>query len=173
RIQTLVHDLLELSKLEEGAPTIQTRKVDMGNLLMEILPIIEHQATEKRVHFTSSVKGDLTMNGDGERLKQVFLNLAKNAIDYTSENGYVKLFMIGTDDTIQVYVCDSGIGIPKKVQQRIFERFYRVDKARSRSTGGSGLGLAIVKHIVEAHHGSIEVDSELERGTTFSLTFPR
>jgi two-component system, OmpR family, phosphate regulon sensor histidine kinase PhoR len=103
----------------------------------------------------------------------VIINLIANAISYTPKDGEVTLLAEGHERYIHLMVRDTGIGIPKEALTRIFERFYRVDKARSRNTGGTGLGLAIVKHIVELHNGKIEVESEVNVGTTFHIYFPK
>lgn len=110
---------------------------------------------------------------DKEKIKQLLLNLLANAVNYTPKNGEVTLVIDDQGEYIRIRVIDTGIGIDREQMKRIFERFYRVDKARSRNTGGTGLGLAIVKHIVEAHRGSITVDSELNQGTTFTIYLPK
>lgn len=111
------------------------------------------------------------MYGDLHRLKQIFINLINNAIAYTPAGGRVTVSIEKDDKQLHVHVSDTGIGIEQKEIPRIFERFYRVDKARSRNSGGTGLGLAIVKHLVEAHHGTISVKSEVGVGTTFTVHF--
>ncbi|TMN22714.1 two-component system histidine kinase PnpS [Lentibacillus cibarius] len=173
RLQALVQDLLELSELEKDELQLQTKEIDLAGLFKEIRPFLDQQAAQQQIHFSSSISENLVMTGDTDRMKQVLLNLITNAMIYTPARGKVDLTMDGTDDMIKIKVSDTGIGIPEEERSRIFERFYRVDKARSRNTGGTGLGLAIVKHIVEAHNGKIELDSKLGQGTTFKLTFPK
>lgn len=174
RIQELVQDLLELSKLENDESGLQMKKMNLGNLFKDIQPIVKQQAADKQIDFLSSIPDkDLTMVGDSDWMKQVFFNIIHNAINYTPSKGKVQFIIDTRDDALEVKVTDTGIGIPEEVTSRVFERFYRVDKARGRHTGGTGLGLAIVKHIVEAHHGQIELHSKLEQGTTLILTFPR
>ena len=107
--------------------------------------------------------------GDKERLKQVITNLIDNAIKYNRPNGHITIRWESTDGTVQISVRDTGVGIPPEHIARIFERFYRVDKERSREAGGTGLGLAIVKHIVEAHGSTVDVRSEVGKGSTFSF----
>lgn len=117
------------------------------------------------------------MEGDEDKLRQIFMNLLSNAINYTHDGGSVKVTVVnghkadGTE-TVVFTVSDTGMGIPRKDLPRIFERFYRVDKARSRSSGGTGLGLSIVKHLVELHRGSITVESDLGIGSSFILELP-
>ncbi|MNI19730.1 Alkaline phosphatase synthesis sensor protein PhoR [compost metagenome] len=117
------------------------------------------------------------MEGDEDKLRQIFINLISNAINYTQDGGSVNVNVVngqkadGTE-TVVFTVRDTGMGIPRKDLPRIFERFYRVDKARSRSSGGTGLGLSIVKHLVELHHGSISVESDLGIGSSFILELP-
>ena len=112
------------------------------------------------------------MLGDHKRLSQVFLNLLDNAIKYTPEGGSITVNAAGKEKVAQIDISDTGIGISEKDLPRIFERFYRVDKARSRELGGTGLGLSIVKHIVQAHDGQVWVQSILGQGSTFSFTIP-
>ena len=109
------------------------------------------------------------IKGDIDRLKQVFINLIGNAITYTPQDGEVKIILLEQGEHVRIHVKDSGIGIEKDEIPRIFERFYRVDRARSRNSGGTGLGLAIVKHLVEAHHGNISVRSDLGEGSEFII----
>jgi two-component system phosphate regulon sensor histidine kinase PhoR len=109
--------------------------------------------------------------GENYRLKQIFLNLINNAVAYTPVGGVITVAIEANEKNIVIHVSDTGTGIRKDEIPRIFERFYRVDKARSRHSGGTGLGLAIVKHLVEVHHGSISVNSVVGKGTTFTVTF--
>jgi two-component system phosphate regulon sensor histidine kinase PhoR len=113
------------------------------------------------------------MMADEARIAQVLVNLVDNAIKYTPEGGKITIIAHDKDTMIQCDITDTGIGIPEKDLTRIFERFYRVDKARSRKLGGTGLGLSIVKHIVQAHNGSVSVTSTLGHGSTFSFTIPK
>ncbi|WP_186578405.1 two-component system histidine kinase PnpS [Aquibacillus kalidii] len=173
RLQALVYDLLELSKLEKEELRLRTEVVDIKELLEGLLPITKQQASKKEITFKASLGDEIKLVGDQGRLKQVFINLINNAINYTPNNGQVDLKVNSTANTVKIIVSDTGIGIPEEFQSRIFERFYRVDRARSRNTGGTGLGLAIVKHIIEAHKGSIEIKSELDKGSSFIVTLPK
>src|SRR5690625_3238218 len=173
RIQLLIEDLLILSKLEKDESTLDVSTIETGLMLDEILPLIEQQASQKEIELNVDVDKALSFEADEDKIKQILLNLLTNAISYTSENGSIFLKIKELEDMICLQVKDTGIGISKDTLPRIFERFYRVDKDRSRDTGGTGLGLAIVKHIVEVHHGDINVESELGKGTTFSVYIPK
>ncbi|WP_010532418.1 two-component system histidine kinase PnpS [Lentibacillus jeotgali] len=173
RLQGLIEDLLTLSRLESDEFKIARTDVDMNQLIEEVLPVIDQRVKQKDITLTTDVKGDITLRADGERIKQIIMNLLTNAISYTGENGAVNLAVTDEGESIHIHVSDDGIGIPKEAITRIFERFYRVDKARSRNTGGTGLGLAIVKHIVEVHDGNISVESEPDKGSTFHVYLPK
>ncbi len=174
RLQELIDDLLELSKIENGHFPLEKEPVSIVKVIEECCSIIEIKAQERNIHLQFNHNhDDVSIQGDSLRLKQVFINLLSNAIAYTQPDGSVEIELADQGDQIIVAVKDSGIGIEKTHFPRIFERFYRVDKGRSRSVGGTGLGLAIVKHIVEAHQGSVVVDSEVGRGTTFVVTLPK
>ena len=142
----------------------------MHLLLEEVITILSGKAEAKniRLEFYSKQKKVL-INGDMDRLKQVFINLIGNAIAYTPPEGDVKIILLEHGEKVRIHVKDSGVGIKKEEIPRIFERFYRVDRARSRNSGGTGLGLAIVKHLVEAHHGNISVRSKLGEGSEFII----
>ena len=130
-------------------------------------------AREKGIEMTASLRDQAaTVDGDASRLTQVFYNLMDNAIKYTGRGGSVRVEMSRRDKKVIVKVIDTGIGIPKEDQLHIFDRFYRVDKARSRETGGTGLGLSIVKQIVLLHGGTVTVSSEEEKGSIFTVELP-
>ncbi|WP_079530497.1 two-component system histidine kinase PnpS [Halobacillus hunanensis] len=173
RLQSLIEDLLELSKVERDDFKLFLEEIELRNLLKELFPLIEHQADQKSIRLETSIDVEAKIQGDVSRLKQVFLNLLTNAVNYTGETGLVQVSLQDHGDSVTISINDNGVGIPEEEISRIFERFYRVDKARSRNSGGTGLGLAIVKHIVEAHHGSIKVESEVNEGTTFAITLPK
>src|SRR5699024_1710455 len=155
RLQFLVEDLLTLSTLEKENFRLLLHKVNILGVTKEIQPIIMQKAAAKNIKFTISAEKDYTLMADREKLKQVCLNLINNAISYTPKYGKVSLVVDESDGYIRFQVKDNGIGIEEDDLPRLFERFYRVDKDRSRHTGGTGLGLAIVKHIVEVHKGEI------------------
>ena len=172
RLQLLIEDLLTLSKLEkENFPLVLT-KTDLNALVEEVIPVIKQKAEEKQLSLSYHMEKRITITADKERVKQIFINLLDNAINYTPSHGKVHLNVTTDDEWVYIRVTDNGIGIDQKALDRIFERFYRVDKARSRNTGGTGLGLAIVKHIVEVHEGDIEIESELNKGTTIQVYLP-
>lgn len=172
RLQLLIEDLLVLSKLENEEFQLALTKVSMKTLLDGVVPMMRQLAKEKSITFTVNVDESLIVTADREKLKQVLINVLANAVNYTPKNGEVTLQVDKIDDQLCFQVKDTGIGIDQKFLPRIFERFYRVDSARSRNTGGTGLGLAITKHIVEAHGGKILVESELNIGTTFLIYIP-
>ncbi|MGM7636424.1 two-component system histidine kinase PnpS [Bacillus sp. Hm123] len=167
RMQTLVMDLLDLSKIEQNGIVLNLKPVRVDEVIEEILPTLENRMQDKRISLTLNMERNLEILGDLYRLKQVFINLINNAILYTQEGGAVHIATFDQGSYVEVQVSDNGIGMEPEEVPRIFERFYRVDKARSRNSGGTGLGLAIVKHILEAHDGKISVQSKVNEGTTF------
>lgn len=173
RLQLLIEDLLILSKLERSEFQLDISTINIDTIINNIIPIIKQRAEKKGILFSVKVDHSLELAGDKEKLKQVLINLLNNAINYTPENKEISLHIDEIHEKIRIQVRDTGIGIDQKYLPRIFERFYRVDKARSRNKGGTGLGLAIVKHIVEVHYGTIEVDSEMDKGTTFTIYLPK
>ncbi|MEB3750195.1 ATP-binding protein [Geobacillus sp. FSL W8-0032] len=173
RLQTLVEELLDLSKIEQQGFQLQWEEVNAAEIMEEAAAVFRQRAAAKRIALQVKAPPDLVIRGDRNRLKQILLNLLANAIAYTPEQGQVTVDAGETAQEVWLRVKDTGIGIEKKEIPRIFERFYRVDKARSRDSGGTGLGLSIVKHLVEAHHGSITVESEVGRGTVFTIHFPK
>ncbi|XXM71015.1 two-component system histidine kinase PnpS [Lysinibacillus sphaericus] len=170
RLQTLIQDLLELSKIEKHGFELSLDKQEISGLVGEVLPILKDRAEKKNITIHSRFDSPGTAEVDSYRMKQVFINLISNAIVYTPNGGDVTISITEDIENVHVSVSDNGIGISEEELPRIFERFYRVDKARSRNSGGTGLGLAIVKHIIEAHEGKIEVESRLNKGTTFKVT---
>ncbi|HDR8142206.1 TPA: sensory box histidine kinase PhoR [Bacillus cereus] len=173
RMQGLIEDLLDLSKIEQQGFKLNMGTVDMKGLLEDIHMVLDNKAGEKEISLQVNVLKRASVIGDPSRLKQIFINLINNAIVYTPAGGVVSVELAEDKYNAYIKVSDTGIGISKEEIPRIFERFYRVDKARSRNTGGTGLGLSIVKHLVEAHHGTITVDSEVGEGTTFTVVLPK
>ncbi|PAQ16617.1 PAS domain-containing sensor histidine kinase [Bacillaceae bacterium SAOS 7] len=167
RMQTLVMDLLDLSKIEQNGIVLNLKPVRVDEVIEEILLTLENRMHDKRISLTLNMEKNLEILGDLYRLKQVFINLINNAILYTQEDGAIHIVTFDKESYVEVQISDNGIGIEAEEVPRIFERFYRVDKARSRNSGGTGLGLAIVKHILEAHDGKISVQSKVNEGTTF------
>jgi two-component system phosphate regulon sensor histidine kinase PhoR len=171
RLQSLIQDLLDLSKVEQGSFALNWDKVDLASLTEDVLLLLESKADEKQIHLKSTLDNNTIIDGDAFRLKQVFINVINNSLTYTPSGGSVQVSLLEQKDVVQFIVQDTGIGMHEEEIPRIFERFYRIDKARSRNSGGTGLGLAIVKHLVEAHHGSIKVESKKNVGTKLMITF--
>jgi two-component system, OmpR family, phosphate regulon sensor histidine kinase PhoR len=170
RLQVLIQELLDLSKIEQHGFKLTVGKVDLLKGITDVLEILRGKAEEKDITLVlGQISENMVIEGDPDRIKQVFINLVSNAITYSPNHGTITISLFDKKDMVSIEVKDSGIGIEKSEIPRIFERFYRVDKARSRNSGGTGLGLAIVKHIVEAHKGNIEVTSDVGKGTTFTI----
>jgi two-component system phosphate regulon sensor histidine kinase PhoR len=173
RLSRVTDDLLKLSSIEAGKLELQMRPVAVAELVQACLETERIKAEQRQLGLAAECpKGLPLLQGDPARLREALLNLLDNAIQYTPRGGKVMVRASASNGQVTIAVSDTGIGIPKKEQQRIFERFYRVDDARSREVGGTGLGLSITRHLVEAHGGRIEVASEIGRGSTFSLIFP-
>lgn len=173
RLNRLIGDILELSKIESRRVPLILSPVDISSFMSDTIAILEVSAKRKHINVNLQSPQELYMEGDEDRLRQIFVNLLSNAIAYTPEGGSVDVSISLTEqEQVRIEIADTGIGIPEKDVPRIFERFYRVDKARSRGSGGTGLGLSIVKHLVEMHKGVIAVQSEVGKGTTFTLEFP-
>ena len=173
RMTRLVNDLLELSALESGSRPPALEPVSLMRIAGEVTASLKPLAERKRVVLRLDPFHDLPeLRGDRNQLKQVFTNLIDNAIKFAGDKGVVRISARAQNGMVEVAVEDNGIGIPPEDLPRIFERFYRVDKARSRELGGTGLGLSIVKQIVEAHCGSVAVESPQGRGTTVRFTLP-
>lgn len=172
RLLSLINDILELSKLDTLSDEMQIESVGLYDLAMACADMLELNAAKRGI--TIHVEGEEAfVHGSKRMLEEVVYNLCDNAIRYNKENGKVTLCVENKADTVVLKVQDTGIGIPKEHQSRIFERFYRVDKSRSKSTGGTGLGLAIVKHIVAIHGAVIELESEEDKGTCIIVTFSK
>ena len=172
RLGYTIDDLLSLSELELSRDCVNRTELDLKEVVDEISLGFGHALAEKNQNLTVSTQGDdFSIQADRNKIEQVFANLIDNAIKYTKESGRIEISLCEQGQTVCVIVRDNGIGIPKEHRDRVFERFYRVDKARSRELGGTGLGLSIVKHIVLAHNGKITIESEPNKGTTVSVTF--
>ncbi len=171
RLINIVGDLLLLSELEEKGLTQIKEKVNLEKIVKDIFKIFTQKAKEKGLELNLVCEGICVVKGDPFKLEQMFINLIDNAIKYT-EKGGISVLLKRTNEEVIVKVKDTGIGIPKEHLDRIFERFYVVDKSRSKKLGGTGLGLSIVKHIVLLHNGKIDVKSTPGKGTEFIITFP-
>ena len=173
RLQLLIQDLLDLSKLEKADFHLNYQTIHVDHLIRESVEMAKVQAKEKSIALTIAGENELVLSADYDRLKQVILNHIYNAINYTPNGGKVTVAAYNSSGYVKIEVSDTGMGIAPEALPRIFERFYRVDKARSRNTGGTGLGLSITKHIVEAHDGQIFVDSVVGQGSTFTIMLPK
>ena len=173
RMTGLLEDLDSISKIESGVMTIDPESVNIVELSNDIVDNLERKAKDANVNLKVRDTEDFTVLCDPQKIEQVLSNLLVNSINYGKNGGktWVRFYDMGED--ILVEVADDGIGIKEEDLLRIYERFYRVDKSRSRHAGGSGLGLAIVKHIVEAHGGNLHVRSTVDEGTTFSFTLKK
>ena len=170
RLQVLIQELLQLSRMEQQVIELQCDDIDLVALLEEIGMMLSTRMQAKQITFDMDVPDQAIVEGDLPRIKQVFINLLSNAVNYTPVGGKVGVIVKVENDFVSVSIQDNGIGIENKELPRIFERFYRVDKARSRDSGGTGLGLSIVKHILEIHHGKVTVNSTVGVGTIFTVT---
>ncbi|MFC0329270.1 two-component system histidine kinase PnpS [Paenibacillus sepulcri] len=183
RLNRLIGDILELSKIESRRIPLQFSPVELSSFIDKSIKLMSAEAARKHIVVSLKAEPGIYAEADEDRLRQIIMNLLANGISYTPEGGHVTIVVRpvagtryvsdGEDyDHIRISISDSGIGIPKKDLPRIFERFYRVDKARSRGSGGTGLGLSIVKHLVELHKGSITVESTVGVGSTFTIVLP-
>jgi two-component system, OmpR family, phosphate regulon sensor histidine kinase PhoR len=170
RLDALARDLLDLSRVERG--TLDVEPVDLVGLVKEVVGGYADRAEERRIRLDTELQPGVAMRGDRAQLGLLLSNLVDNALRYTAANGAVCVRLEAAEGRATMQIIDNGQGIPASELPRIFERFYRVDKARTRQTGGTGLGLAIVRHVAEAHGGAVRVDSELARGSTFTVTLP-
>jgi two-component system phosphate regulon sensor histidine kinase PhoR len=173
RLARLTDDLLKLSKMDADRLEVEIRRVSVSELIESCLETAQRRAAEKNIHISVEPTDNLPdIAGDRRRLAEVLQNLLDNAIQYTLAEGRIVLSAEQREGEVIFTVADTGIGIPKADQSRIFERFYRVDAARSREAGGTGLGLSIAKHLVEVHGGRIWIDSEVGRGSEFHFSVP-
>lgn len=181
RLNRLIEDTLALSKIESKKSGLQFAPIELDVFIEGAIGMVGREAASRGITVEQQVDEGLFIEADEDRLRQIVINLLTNAINYTPEGGKVKVSVEAflahdesgaEDDKVRITVKDTGIGIPKKDVPRIFERFYRVDKARSRSSGGTGLGLSIVKHLVELHRGTIKVESDVGVGTSFMIEIP-
>jgi two-component system phosphate regulon sensor histidine kinase PhoR len=173
RMQQLVDDLLDLSRIESRAWSPQPERLPLAPLVQEVWATLKPRADAAGVTFATEIAGDAgSLVADPQGARQVLLNVLDNSVRYTPGGGSVVVRVSRAPDGIEIAITDTGIGIPGEHLSRIFERFYRVDAARSRELGGTGLGLAIVKHLVEAHGGRVEAASTLGAGTTIRILFP-
>jgi two-component system phosphate regulon sensor histidine kinase PhoR len=173
RMHHLINDILELSSIESGKITIEPKKINLSKLVEEVFTNLSAKASEKQVKLINEVPDAAAVFADSARLEQMLTNLVDNAVKFNRESGNVTVSykQEGKNDVISI--ADTGEGISGEHLQRIFERFYRTDRARSREIGGTGLGLAIVKHLARLHGGEIGVTSTPGKGSTFSIELPK
>ena len=172
RMHTLIDDILELSAIEAGNVQVTTEEIALHPLVDEVFTLLAAGASARQIALENRVDERLSVLADGRRLEQMLTNLVDNAIKFNRDGGRVAV-SCETGFRDRILVEDTGEGIPAQHLPRIFERFYRVDRARSRDMGGTGLGLAIVKHLARAHGGDIAVESKLGEGSTFVIELPR
>jgi signal transduction histidine kinase len=176
RMGKMINDLLLLAQTDSGAVQFQMEPVELDTLLLDVYRqtrrLVEHADGADPLEIRLGAEDQAQVMGDPERLRQVLVNLADNAVKYTPPGGTITFSLEKHDEWVAVSVSDTGIGISLEDQAHIFDRFYRTDKARSRELGGSGLGLSIVASIAEAHHGHVTVQSELQKGSIFTLWLP-
>ena len=175
RMITIIEDLETISKLESGELVPEMTSFDILSIAKEVFELLELNAQKKNISlkFGHGSEKPVMVHADKEQIHQVLTNLIDNSIKYGKENGYSKVSFYDMDETILIEVADNGIGVSQSDIPRLFERFYRTDKSRSREQGGSGLGLSIVKHIIEAHDQTINLRSTLGIGSTFSFTLKK
>lgn len=173
RLERLISDLLDLSRIESGHIELKKRPTNLARLAESVHTVLKRQSDAKGLTVEVTIPEEFPeVMADADLLRQVFMNLIDNSIKYTPSGGKITIGASMGNEAVEVFVEDTGIGIPKAHLSRLFERFYRVDKARSREVGGTGLGLAIVKHIVERHGGKAWIDSEVGKGTRVTFTIP-
>jgi signal transduction histidine kinase len=168
----LVNGLLILSQADEDKASFKIENLNFSELLKELYEAFNIVVMQKKISFTFPAPEEVLINGDRIKLKQLFSNLIDNAIKYTPDGGSISLMVQPGKGQVTVVLKDTGIGIPSDDLPHIFDRFYRVDKSRARESGGIGLGLSICQWIIKAHHGTIDVKSQPQQGTTFTVTFP-
>ncbi|MCX7724576.1 MAG: ATP-binding protein [Thermodesulfovibrio sp.] len=171
RLNALVEDLLTLSRIEFGDIKIEKENIALEEVVNSVFNILKDKAQKKGILLQQEIPAETTIYADRQRMSQIFINLVDNAIKFT-EKGFVKVKYYKENSKKVISVEDTGIGIPKEHLHRIGERFYRVDRARSRQLGGTGLGLAIVKHLVLAHGWQLEIESEVNKGTKVKIVIP-
>jgi len=174
RLNNIVNDLLTLTEIEHSEEKVEQTKFDIRYLLDEVISEFNNVLSLKKQTLNIDYKGgDFFLRGDREKIEQVLINLIDNAVKYTGTQGQIKVSIFDVGANLVITIEDNGIGISKEHLDRVFERFYRVDKARSREAGGTGLGLAIVKHIIKLQKGDIQIASEVGKGTKVTMIFPK
>ena len=173
RLKLLIDELLVLSDVEREGFTLQYSEVSLKKMIYEAIQVVSGHIEEKDMVISFDMPNEIVIDGDEGRLIQVMVNLLSNAIIYSLKDTTITIEVKEVEEDVLIVVKDEGIGIKETELERLFERFYRVDRARSRDSGGTGLGLAIVKHLIEVHGGTIQVESKPNVGTSFNLRIPR
>jgi signal transduction histidine kinase len=171
-MSSVIGKLLFLARSDAGKEQLTFEDVELKGLITGLASNIEALAQDKGIKFAVDAKEELTVSGDKVKLRQLFINILENAVRYTPADGHISVSLVKQESDAVISISDTGIGISPEHLPHIFERFYRVDKARARADGGVGLGLAIAKIIAESHKGNIEVESEVGKGTTFTISLP-
>lgn len=172
RLEVIIKDILELSRVEKKSEPMMVKPFEVVEVVNNLIQYFYKRADEKQISITVEADRPVEMVTDQHRIEQIFTNLIDNAINYSDVDSEIKIKIDQVDEYVHFSVSDKGIGIPKADQERIFERFYRVDKGRSRNSGGTGLGLSIVRNLIRNMNGSIYIDSEVGQGTTFHIELP-
>jgi two-component system phosphate regulon sensor histidine kinase PhoR len=173
RLGRLLNDLTDLSNIELGRVALHFAPTSVAAVADSVIEVVRPRADGKQIALDIDVPGDLPLvHADQDRLQQILINVLDNAVKYTDAGGRVTVRARAADGAVEIAVSDTGLGIPAADLPRVTERFYRVDKARSRDLGGTGLGLAIVKHLVQVHDGDLRIESEPGRGTTVFVRVP-
>lgn len=174
RMSDIVESLLELSRAEEGGVHLQMQEIELGEFLQGLIAELnqQHRILDHESRISLESYGSCWVMGDERRLRQVFLNLLNNALKYSADGSFIRVELVAEAGRVKVSVIDRGTGIPPEDQEHIFERFYRVDKARNRNDGGTGLGLSLVRSLAEAHGGKVHLESYFGQGSTFTVDLP-
>jgi len=169
----LINDILDLTKIEAGRLELNSESVDLRAALLGVLPVVKPRAQDKRIRISTFLPTDLPLiSADPAKFNQILLNLLTNGIKYTHDNGSVSVEARITGDMVEIWVNDTGIGMAKEDQNKVFQRFTQIDSSATRTQGGTGLGLTIVKELVELHGGTIRLQSKLGKGSSFIFTMP-
>jgi signal transduction histidine kinase len=168
----LINDLLDVAKIEAGKYVQRRLPTDIGQIIEETIALMDAKAKEKGIVLSYSLKDLKPVQADPKNIEEIFNNLISNAINYSPEGGKVTVTAQGQGEYMEIKIADTGVGISTDELPKIFDKFYRVKHPKTRQVIGTGLGLAIVKGIVDAHHGTIDVESVVDKGTTFRILFP-
>ncbi len=172
RLSNLINDILTLSSIENDTNVIVSEVVNVSNVADDALILLSNSISDKEISVSNNISNRIKVSADANRIKQLFINLIDNSIKYNNYGGSIELYSVEKSGLVEIHIRDTGIGINEKDLKRLFERFYRVDKGRSREMGGTGLGLSIVKHIAMLYNGAVSVKSTLGEGSDFCITFP-